>query len=112
MVFSDAGSTSALDGIDVQQWNDEGAGGHNFSEATDKPVFRNNATDNYNFNPVVQFELAGNDTLSHPFDADLNGSEITTVVVYKSTNTSNAFQPVISSFNINSGYFIRSYHSG
>ncbi|MBO3115990.1 choice-of-anchor D domain-containing protein [Winogradskyella sp. DF17] len=62
------GSTVQADNSDVDAWIDNGQG-HNArvsdpaSAVIGKPVFKNNATDNVNFNPVIAF---GNNPLTAP----------------------------------------------
>ncbi|MEM6641610.1 MAG: hypothetical protein AAF616_01410 [Bacteroidota bacterium] len=69
-VFSDLGATPADDGDAVQQWNDQSIG---FDALTsgDDPTFLNNANDNINFNPVLDFNGAGQELVGSggAFDA-------------------------------------------
>ncbi len=60
------GTTIGTDGAGVNQWFDKGKGNH--AEATitaQAPTYRNNATDNFNFNPVIEFD---NDNSTAPGD--------------------------------------------
>lgn len=58
-VFSDAGSTAAVDGDDALQWNDQSSPAANASEADGgggspiEPVFETDEANAINFNPVV-----------------------------------------------------------
>lgn len=51
------GSTVGTDGNNVSKWTDSGKGNHAETVVSgQEPVYRNNATDNFNFNPVIEFE--------------------------------------------------------
>ncbi len=55
------GSTVGTDGAGVTQWFDSGKGNHAEVMVTgQEPVYRNNTTRNFNFNPVVDFENNNN----------------------------------------------------
>ncbi len=56
-VYSDAGVTSAGDGDAVQQWDDQSGNAQNATQGTsaNAPTYRDNATNNINFNPVLNF---------------------------------------------------------
>lgn len=53
-VFSDAGSTPAVDNDTIRQWNDQSGNGRHFSQATapNRPTFKTNIV---NAKPVVRF---------------------------------------------------------
>lgn len=54
-----AGTTLATDGQSSQSWDDvSGARAHDATRSINFPVFRDNVTDNINFNPVVDFNGA------------------------------------------------------
>lgn len=60
-VFSDAGSTAAVDGANVQQWNDQSSPARNASEDNNgggSPVEPTFETNEVNFNPVIRFSDA------------------------------------------------------
>lgn len=51
------GSTVGTDGANVNTWVDNGKGNNATTNVPgQEPVYRNNATDNFNFNPVIKFE--------------------------------------------------------
>ena len=51
------GSTVGTDGSNVSKWTDNGKGNHAETVvAGTEPVYRNNIIDNFNFNPVIEFE--------------------------------------------------------
>ncbi|WP_431158221.1 choice-of-anchor D domain-containing protein [Winogradskyella poriferorum] len=55
------GSTVVANGTSVNEWTDNGKGNH--AETTDSaraPIYRNNTTDNFNFNPVIEFDNNNN----------------------------------------------------
>ncbi|WP_298760976.1 LamG-like jellyroll fold domain-containing protein [uncultured Psychroserpens sp.] len=55
------GSSVAADGSLVSQWIDNGKGNHAETVITgQEPVYRNNITNNFNFNPVIEFENDNN----------------------------------------------------
>jgi len=55
------GTTVAADGSNVSQWTDSGKGNHANTMITgQEPVYRNNPTQNFNFNPVIDFENDNN----------------------------------------------------
>ena len=55
------GSTIGTDGGLVSQWIDNGKGNHAATVVTgQEPVYRNNITNNFNFNPVIEFENNNN----------------------------------------------------
>lgn len=60
-VFSDAGSTAAVDGANVLQWNDQSSPANNASEENaggGSPVEPTLETNEINFNPVIRFSDA------------------------------------------------------
>jgi hypothetical protein len=61
-IYSDAGTTAAVDGALVQQANDQGGGGHNVSQATSglRPTFKTNII---NGKPVLRFSHSANTRL-------------------------------------------------
>ena len=56
---ADAGTSTSTDGITITEWSDQSSQGRNATESTNPPIFRDNATDNLNFNPTIDFD--GND---------------------------------------------------
>ena len=51
------GTSVGTDGGGVNEWSDNGKGNHAKTVVTgQEPVYRDNATDNFNFNPVIEFE--------------------------------------------------------
>ncbi len=60
------GATIGTDGAGVNQWFDKGKGNHAETTITAQaPTYRNNTTDNFNFNPVIEFD---NDNTTAPGD--------------------------------------------
>ncbi len=60
------GATIGTDGAGVNQWFDKGKGNHAETTITAQaPTYRNNTTDNFNFNPVIEFD---NDNSTAPGD--------------------------------------------
>ncbi|MFN4363328.1 beta strand repeat-containing protein [Chryseobacterium hispalense] len=55
---ADAGTSSTTDNTAISQWNDQSGTSNNATQGTaaNQPVYRNNITDNINFNPVVNFD--------------------------------------------------------
>jgi hypothetical protein len=60
-VFSDAGTTPALDTESIEQWNDQSSPAYDASEenggglSTVPPVFKSDATSSINYNPILFF---------------------------------------------------------
>ena len=52
---ADAGTSTTTDGVALGTWTDQSANGFSAITVSDDPTFRDNATDNINFNPVVDF---------------------------------------------------------
>lgn len=52
-VYTDGGTTLAVDNQTVQQWNDQSGNGRNASEATNKPTYRTNIV---NGMPAIRFD--------------------------------------------------------
>ena len=50
----DAGTSTTTDGATLSTWNDQSGNGFNATAVT-APIYRNNATDSLNFNPVIDF---------------------------------------------------------
>lgn len=51
------GSTEGTDGNNVSEWRDNGKGNHAKTVVTGlEPVYRDNTSNNFNFNPVIEFE--------------------------------------------------------
>ncbi len=58
-VFSDAGTTAATDGAEIQEWQDQSSAGIDATEATNsnqRPTFQSDAANLVNFNPSVLFD--------------------------------------------------------
>ncbi len=58
-VFSDAGTTAAIDGVGIQEWQDQSSAGIDATEATNsnqRPTFQSDAANLVNFNPSVLFD--------------------------------------------------------
>lgn len=67
-VFSDAGSTAAVDGNDVGQWNDQSSPADNGSESNlggGGPIEPTYQTSEINFNPVIRFTDPGSTNASY-----------------------------------------------
>ncbi|MEL6558025.1 MAG: Calx-beta domain-containing protein [Bacteroidota bacterium] len=76
-VFADAGVTPAADNGTITQWNDlTGNNNHLSALGGAEPVFKDNATDNVNNRPVVDFG-SGNVALTIGSNADINTSNFT-----------------------------------
>ncbi|WP_139135311.1 T9SS type A sorting domain-containing protein [Roseivirga sp. 4D4] len=94
-VFSDAGTTAAVDGNDVQQWNDQGTANLNASEVAlggagpIEPTFQ---TSEINFNPVVNFTDPGSTNNSYmrtgAASAGTVNGDFTLISVFKTGQTS------------------------
>ena len=55
------GISAGTNGTGVSQWTDKGKGNHAKTRvAGQEPVYRNNTTRNFNFNPVIEFENDNN----------------------------------------------------
>nr|WP_288243996.1 hypothetical protein [uncultured Chryseobacterium sp.] len=63
---ADSGTSTTTNNAGISQWNDQG--GNNATQGTvaRQPLYRNNITDNINFNPVVYFTPSGT-TFTGPF---------------------------------------------
>ena len=88
-VFSDAGSTAAVDGVDVQQWNDQGPGAIIASEVDQgggTPVEPTFETSEINFNPVLRFIDANSGNNSYIETATISepGDDFTLISVFQS----------------------------
>lgn len=91
-VYSDAGTTPAVDGATVQQWNDRSVGGNNLTQATagNRPTFK---TGIVNGNSVVRFGGATDDDfMTGPVLSTLFGASAKTAfaVVKHANNASGA----------------------
>ena len=55
---ADAGTSVITDATSVSAWNDQSINDNNVTQGTGtaQPIFRNNATDNINFHPVMDFD--------------------------------------------------------
>jgi hypothetical protein len=55
---ANAGTSTTTDGAAISQWNDQSIVGNNALQATgtNQPIYRNNNTNNVNFNPSVYFD--------------------------------------------------------
>jgi hypothetical protein len=86
-VFSDAGVTTANNGDNVLQWNDQSAGGNNASEDNNgggTPIEPTYQTSEINFNPVIRFSNAQSDNNSWLETASNNSSgALTLISVFK-----------------------------
>ncbi|MCX6319446.1 MAG: hypothetical protein NTW29_19370 [Bacteroidetes bacterium] len=58
---ADKNTAPATDGGALSQWDDQTLNGNNAVQATAafQPTFRNNTTDNLNFNPTIKFDVTG-----------------------------------------------------
>jgi hypothetical protein len=59
---ADEGTSSTTNGNTLNQWEDQGPGGNNASQPTagERPTFQSDATNLFNFNPVVKFTSTKN----------------------------------------------------
>ncbi len=97
-VFSDAGTTAAVDAIDVQQWNDQSSPTDNGSQSDaggGTPVDPTFETNEINFNPVLRF-IDPNSTNSSYIETSANtvSGDMTLISVFQSgqdQGTSNDF---------------------
>ena len=53
---ADAGTSTTSDGASLTTWTDQSGNSTNATEATFPPTFRNNSTQNINFNPTIDFD--------------------------------------------------------
>jgi len=55
---ANSGTNTTVDGGSVSSWGDQGVNGNDVSQGTgsDQPTFKNNLTDNINYNPVIDFD--------------------------------------------------------
>jgi hypothetical protein len=60
-VKANAGTSTTADGGTLSTWNDQSGNGRNAAATAtvNRPTYKDNATDNINFNPVVNFSAAG-----------------------------------------------------
>lgn len=91
-VFSDAGVTTASDGNNVSQWNDQSSGSNNASEDNNgggAPVEPTFETNEVNFNPIIRFSNAQSDNNSWLETASNSSSvDLTLISVFKSAQSS------------------------
>jgi len=68
-VKSNAGTSSTTNNTAISSWNDQSGNARNASQATaaNQPTYYDNATNNYNFNPVVDFNDANQDATNGDF---------------------------------------------
>ena len=73
-VFNDAGVTSASDGEEIVQWNDQsGNGNHGVGvQGATAPIYSDNSTDNVNFKPVINFDVGSGTFIEIPDNVDIN----------------------------------------
>jgi hypothetical protein len=100
---ADTGAGVYSNGTAVSQWNDmSGQSNHvTQSTSTSKPTYRNNNSDNINFNPVLNFD--GNDNLSLPSYVDVCGDFTFFGVQYC---TGNNFRELINNIGTTGGWRI------
>ncbi len=53
---ADAGTSTNTDGMTLTGWEDQSGFSNDASELTNPPIFRDNVTDNVNFNPAIDFD--------------------------------------------------------
>jgi hypothetical protein len=71
--------TTSTDGSEVTDWQDHWTGNHDFSTSPGNgPTFRNNDTDNINYNPVIDFDQTSADRLSTGNNNDFNNQTVYT----------------------------------
>lgn len=68
-VKANAGTSSTTNNTAISAWNDQSGNARNASQATaaNQPTYYDNATNNYNFNPVVDFNDAAQDPTNGDF---------------------------------------------
>ncbi len=59
----DAGTSTETDNTSITTWTDQSTAGNDATEVTNPPLYKNNATDNINFLPTIDFD-GTNDVLS------------------------------------------------
>ncbi len=99
---ADAGTSTTTNGAALSQWNDQSLNVNNVTQATaaNQPTYRNNTTDNVNFNPVVRFD-GTNDRLNGAADIlPDNSQQLSFSGVYRS---SAATGNILASSNITNG---------
>lgn len=85
-VFSDAGTTPAVNDDTIQQWNDQSGNGNNASQGTsaNRPTYK---TGVLNSRPVLRFDGSNDSIRTGTFSSTL--SQPNTVFIVASTNTAN-----------------------
>ncbi len=99
---ADAGTSTTTNGAALSQWNDQSLNANNVTQATaaNQPTYRNNTTDNVNFNPVIRFD-GTNDRLNGAADVlPDNTQQLSFSGVYRS---SAATGNILASSNITNG---------
>lgn len=90
---ADSGTSTTTDGVAVSNWNDVAITATSFqqSNGASQPIYRNNATDNINYNPTVDF-TSGTKLLKAGSVLGSANSELTALIVSKEATRTNNFQ--------------------
>ncbi|WP_430393688.1 beta strand repeat-containing protein, partial [Chryseobacterium profundimaris] len=99
---ADVGTSTTTNGAALSQWNDQSLNANNVTQATaaNRPTYRNNTTDNVNFNPVIRFD-GTNDRLNGAADIlPDNSQQLSFSGVYRSSATTGN---ILASSNITNG---------
>jgi len=99
---ADVGTSTTTNGAALSQWNDQSLNANNVTQATaaNQPTYRNNTTDNVNFNPVIRFD-GTNDRLNGAADIlPDNSQQLSFSGVYRSSATTGN---ILASSNITNG---------
>ena len=93
---ADTGTSTSTDGVVLSTWSDQSDHGNNAtqSSSSQRPRFRNNTSDNFNFNPTIDFD-GTNDHLDLSLDALEGTDEFTYFSVGIRTDDSN--NPIVGS---------------
>jgi hypothetical protein len=99
-VYSDTGSTLALDGENIRQWNDQSGNGNTLNQATavDQPIYRTSILGNGNTGVQAELDFF-TPTTNISIPNEQNG--FTFYAVYKRDDTNNEFYINVLSTNTN-----------
>lgn len=85
---ADTATSTTANNLPVSSWGDKSGNAFNATQSnySNQPFYRNNATDNINYNPVLNFD--GNDMINVPYNSALNG-HLTSFFVYNPNSSNN-----------------------
>ncbi len=86
---ADSGTSSTIDGNSISFWNDESLNGNNVNQASIglRPTYQNDLINNFNFNPVIQFDGTDDELIRNNNLLQNNSSNASFFAVYKSSNS-------------------------